>query len=694
MRPESLPGVSRRAAALGIALIGTLAFGGIAHANQASSGASGIPADTTLLVRVAPPDTSRIATGAAPDSTQDLPASSVNFEEQRKRGDVSLEQAFRGRRGALLMPLPVFGSANGSLTMPDGGSRIRSSPLGMVADVATDATLFSAESYGVGIFDLAVALDNPRADAVETLDLTSIRRGLEPGPFRRAGELIAQPAADRALTRVMPGEGGRQRRTRSALYYGYGEGGVLDTGARLITPNLLRGLGGSYARHEADGVSPLRRGISSRYALAAGLPRLLDHSLWIEGSLFQWDVEDEATQPDPVTFAPTTVLARAEISSRDLTLHGRAGGERWESGWTLRSGNAKRTRVEADGARERWEFPGWAFAWNGTLEPADGWTAIASLHAASRRIEYRVDASPLFDPRRDEARVGAGLRRNFGTSGGVELDLAADWRETSSTLPEGRLSVWRQSKRAAGRIDVEWAHERPSWVDLLSPERVIVAARLPDASKWLRLERRGDPTLDPRRLAGALARGTYEVSSRISIEAEGSVRRIGDDFGWNLSILDTADTIFVETRAAMRGDGWSSYGALGFVLRPGPFRLRGSAWARGGLAGLSPQAGVPPRVGGDAALEFGVTLFRGDLPLGAGIDFHLQGRREGIVNEPGWGTVDLSLRADFGSAGAFAQYDNVFDHRAPSALYDIEAGQPVSLPERSFHFGLVWYLLD
>ncbi len=40
---------------------------------------------------------------------------SLDFEEQRKRGDVSLEQAFRGRRGALLLPLPVFGGTTGAL---------------------------------------------------------------------------------------------------------------------------------------------------------------------------------------------------------------------------------------------------------------------------------------------------------------------------------------------------------------------------------------------------------------------------------------------------------------------------------------------------------------------------------------------------------------------------------------------------
>jgi hypothetical protein len=85
--------------------------------------------DTTLVVRqgAAPGDTSSTPAAAASAA---VPLSSVDFEEQRKRGDVSLERATRGRRGSLLLELPTFGSATGSLSVPDTGSRIRSEPMG------------------------------------------------------------------------------------------------------------------------------------------------------------------------------------------------------------------------------------------------------------------------------------------------------------------------------------------------------------------------------------------------------------------------------------------------------------------------------------------------------------------------------------------------------------------------------------
>jgi hypothetical protein len=650
--------------------------------------------DTTLLVQESAPDTSSAAKRRAAEARAPEPPSVIDFEEQRKRGDVSLEQAFRGRRGGLLLPLPLFGSVTGALSVPDAGSRIRSTPLGTLADVATDPTLFSAAPYGIGIFDLGVTLVDPRADAVETLDLTSLRNDLTPGPFLDAGELLTRPAAERAFPRVMQGEGRRLRRARSGLYYGHGEGGILDTGARFVSPEIGNGVGGSYARHEADGVFPLRRAISSRYAVAAGLPRALGHSFWVEGSLFEWDVEDEAYGVDPQTGDVTKAPARAEVSSRDLTLHARRGGERWASSWTLRAGDAKRTRVDVDGGRERWEFPALDAAWNASLAHSPHWTSLATVEASTRRISYRVDQNPLFEPRRETARAGVGLRRSLASAGGVGVDLTADWRETESTVLNGRASLWGDGGRARGRLDVEWAHERPSWVDLLSPPRTIVAPHLADATQWLRLARSGDPTLQPRVLAGGLARGSIEISRGIVLEAEGSVRRLHDDFGWNLTVDRIVDTLVVETRARNRGDGWRSYGALGVHVRPGPLKLRGVGWVRGGPDGLSPQASSPPHYGAEVSVDIRVTLFQGDLPLEVGYDLHAVGPREGLFDEPGSATSDLSVRADFGPAGAFAKFDNLLNRRVPSAIYDVAAAQPVSMTERLFRFGIVWYLLD
>ncbi len=649
-------------------------------------------ADSSLLVRVQPHDSTRVAPAAVRDTSRVAIPSVVDFEEQRKSGDGSLERALRGRRAALFLPLPLFGAPTGALAVPDAGSRLRISPLGTVADVATDRTLLSAREYGIGLLDPASTLDVPRADGVETLDLSAIASSLQPESFDRAGALLAQPAVERAITRVFPGEGRRERRAKSALYYSSGDAGVLDTGARFVTPSLGKGVGGSYARHEADGISPLHHSVSTRYALAAGLPRVLQHSLWVEGNVFEWTVEDDAIGVNPFTSAVEPVLGRAEINSRALTLHARATG-RLQSRWTIRAGEAKRTRVEADGRRERWEFPEWSLAWNGELGTWRGWTPLASVRGDSRRVEFASD-SLFFAPRHEEARAGAGLRRSLGRSGGVEADLAMDWRETAPTLLDGRVSTWGEGSRASGRIDLEWAHERPSWVDLLTPERVVIAPPLINFTKQLRLSRSGDPKLQPRRLSGALARGSYAVSRALAVSAEGSVRRIHDDFGWDLSRLDTADTLFLDARATLRGDGWVSHGAVGLTFQPGPLRLRGLGWARGGPDRLSPRAGSPPRYGADASAFLRMVLFQGDLPLDVGFDLHAQGPRREIALEPGWAAWDASVRANFGSAGAFFEFDNVFDRRVPSAVFDAVTDRAVPMPGRAFQFGVVWYLFD
>ncbi|HYR69740.1 MAG TPA: hypothetical protein VER77_07635, partial [Candidatus Dormibacteraeota bacterium] len=346
MPPNASARGARAAASLAALFATTVALSaGTASTIQPPAGGSpGAAADSTLLVGVRAPDSTRVARAPARE-TRPAPAPAVDFEEQRKAGDASLESALRGRRASILLPLPLFGAATGALSVPDGGSRLRIYPLGTVADLPTDRTLVAAKPYGIGVLDLATVLDNPRADGVETLDLIALSRGLTPEPFDRAGALLAEPVADRAFTRVVPGEGRRERRAKSALYYGNGDAGILDTGARFVSSALGRGIGGSYARHESDGISPLHHAVSTRYAMAGGLPRLLRHDLWVEGEIFKWTVEDEADSVNPLTSEIQTLLGRAEIDSRSLTLHARAVGEGLVSRWTLRVGEAKRTRV-------------------------------------------------------------------------------------------------------------------------------------------------------------------------------------------------------------------------------------------------------------------------------------------------------------------------------------------------------------
>ncbi|TMQ66743.1 MAG: hypothetical protein E6K79_02220 [Candidatus Eisenbacteria bacterium] len=698
--PSNVCARGARAAASLAALFATAVAlsAGTASAQPPAGGSPGAGAaaagDSTLHVGVRAPDSTRVARVPVRE-TGPAQAPAVDFEEQRKAGDASLESALRGRRASIFLPLPLFGAATGALSVPDAGSRLRTYPLGAVADLPTDRTIVAARPYGIGVFDLATVLDNPRADGEETLDLVALSRGLTPEPFDRAGALLAEPVAERAVTRVVPGEGRRERRAKSALYYGNGDAGILDTGARFVSPVLGKGIGGSYARHESDGISPLHHAVSTRYALAGGLPRLLRHDLWVEGEIFKWTVEDEADSVNPFTSEIQTLLGRAEIASRSLTLHARAVGDRRLSRWTLRVGEAKRTRVRPDGSRERWEFPEWSLRWNGELGSASGWIPVASLRADSRRVELVTEGDPLFASRREEARAAAGLRRSLGGAGGAEASVAADWREASPTLLDGRLSVWGEGRAASGRIDLEWAHERPSWVDLLSPAS---AASVPPPSalypKFLSISRSGDPSLEPRRLAGALARGSYALSRAVKVEAEGSMRRLHDDFGWDVSRLETIDTIFVDVRAAPRGDGWVSHGSVSFVLQPGALRLRGLGWARGGPDRLSPRAGSPPRYGADGAAAVRLSLFHGDLPAYFGFEVHAQGPRRGIVREPAVAVVDGFIHADFGPAGAFFNFDNVLDHHAPSAIYDVAGDRAVPMPGRSFRFGVVWYLFD
>ena len=118
------------------------------------------------------------------------------------------------------------------------------------------------------------------------------------------------------------------------------------------------------------------------------------------------------------------------------------------------------------------------------------------------------------------------------------------------------------------------------------------------------------------------------------------------------------------------------------------------AWARGGPDALSPRAGSPPRKGLDAALALRAKLFGGDLPLELGAEAHVQGPRRGIIRAPATVAWDGTLRADFGSAAIFFQFSNIFDRRVPSALYEISTDSAVLLPRRTFHFGVVWHLMD
>ena len=616
----------------------------------------------------------------------------LQFEEQRKRGEISLERAWVGRRGAILRALPLAGIPVGTLSVPDAGSPIRTEPPGSDGIAATDRPLVSAMPFGLGIVDLPVALDSPRAEGEEPLDLLEVEAAPAPGPYRRAGELLADPPAEQVFVHAMPGTDPHYRRARSALYYGNGDEGELDTAARFASATFGWGIAGSYARHEADGITPLHHAKATRYALASGLPRALHHMLWIEARAMEWNIEDEAVRVDPFTSDLVQAVGRAEISRRDVLLHGQAGGTAASSVWTAQVEELKRTRVEWTGARQRWIFPGVQAAWDGHVDLDPEWSVLVHAEGSSRRIRYDENAAPIVDGRREEGRLGLAVA-HADAGGGARLDVAYDARETAKSFADARASLWTERGRMRGRVDLERSHERPSWVDLDTPASAIDSLD-PTFTQRLLLTRSGDPSLEPRRLTGGLARGALELGPDLAVTLEGSARYVEDDFGWTLTRVATPETLLVDTRAAVRGSGWVSYVGAGLRARTGPARWRAFGWARGGPDDLGPRSGVVPRLGADLAADIRVTFFEGDLPLELGVRGHALGRSYGTIEAAGSFTADLALRADFGPAGGFLEMMNVFDRAVPSSVMELSTGQAAPLPGRAFHIGLVWYLFD
>jgi hypothetical protein len=639
-------------------------------------------------------DTTRLARRAPPPPP---PSETVSFDEERKRGSLSLAQALRGLRPLWVRPLPMVGPEVGPVSLPDAGSRFRTSPPGTRPVSATERPMVAGSVYGIGFLDLATALDAPRAEEGEIFDLMSLHADLEPASFARAGELLAQPPAEFSFERVMPGAPDRLGRPRSALYYGNGRQGELDAGVRFLSSSLGWGIGASHTRHEADGTGPLHRSRTQRYALASGLPRALGHHLWMDGVVFDWTIEDEVPSVNPFTSDPILLQNRSELMDRVIRLHGRASGDRWSSAWAVGAADIRRTQVSASEARDRWRLPEASLEWNARAGSDSGWFARVDAAARSRGIEHRVGESPDVDVRRNEARLGAGIGRAVGKGAGIEASVAGDWRETDPALLDARVSFWSEGSRARFRIDAERAYERPTWIDLLTPVAVIDSG-IPNTTSRIRITRGGDPSLPARSLSGLLARASYDLSRKVSVTLEGAVRRVEDDFGWTLARSERFGTIFdtllVDTRAAGRGDGWASYAGASLRARTGSLEIRGAGWVRGGPERLSPQAGSPPRFGADAAAEGRVVLFGGDLPLVGRIEAHGEGPRTGEFSEPGWISLDGSLRADFGAAAVIVEYTNMLDRVLPSGATDLATGHAIPMPPRSLRLGIVWYLLD
>jgi len=621
-------------------------------------------------------------------------AGSIDVDAQRKMGAASLEDALRFHRAAAISVLPISGPTEGSLALPGGGGPVRLLTSFLDTQRATDEHLIGSITYGWGAPWMAFALDDPRADGVEALDLDSLRFPLERESFGGPGEALTRPVP-RGPAFPAPGDTTGSGVSRTTLVYQRGSGNAQLSGIRLQTTAFRRRVYASYTKNDADGWAPLLSAKTSRYALRAELGRVASHRLELEGVLHKRTIEDSVSAGDLFE-----TPGRSEWDRRHVTLIASRAGERFSDSWRFGIGKEKETWVISTdlnrspdaGTREGWEFPMMvaegAMAWRSA--PSVTW--ITSLRAASRKLLHQMSSLPTLKERRGDARAHGGVRLALGSKAGAGLDAAYDVRETQPAFWDARGSLWAGAKRLRGRLDLESAHERPTWVDLLTPasQHDFFGPSGNDS----RLVRSGDPTLKPRRLTGPLGSAVFTPFEGLDLELSGSYRRVTDDFGWNVSADTSGGFYDVSSIAGARGSGWVSHAALAWELRRGALRLRGVGWIRGGPDSLSPQAGSPPRRAIEAAVAWRLVLFKGDLPLRLEVASHARGPRLGLIREPGQVTWDGSVSADFGSAGMFLRVRDVLDRRPGSAIWDPALPSGAPTPGRALQFGVSWNLLD
>ncbi len=637
--------------------------------------------------RVQGPPASAIRAASSLDTTQATARRPIDMTVERKLGVASLEEALRLRRPVLLGALPLFGPTQGSLAVPDAGSPIRLDGWIHAAERSTDEQLIGSYTLGWGAPWLAFALSDSRADAAEMLDVDSIEVFSDPGAFRGPGEELARPVPRGPAFRPVAGDTSRAV-TRTTLVYRKGSGDAQLTGARFQTTTFRRALYASYTRNQANGWAPLDRTLSQRYALRAELGRVAAHRLDLEGLLYERTIRD-------------SVGGSSEWDTRHVAVNAAREGARSSDRWRVRLGSAKETWVLSQDvdlspvpdSRERWEFPTVSAEGAVSWRPSSAMTWIGAVEAASRKIVYRADSLPAFTPRRGDARVHLGSRYALGASTGVGIDAAYDVREAQPGFWDARGSIWGSAAGTRGRIDLESAHERPSWVDLLTPATLHTFGS-PVDFVVTEIARSGNPALRPRRLTGALASLGATPIRGLDLELTGSYRRVTHDFGWDVAVDTTGGFYRVSSTAVERGSGWLSHVGIGWEFRRGAIHSRGVGWVRGGPDSLSPQSGSPPRRALDLGVDLGVVLFHGDLPLRFGVESHARGPRRGLIREAAQVTWDGTLSADFGPAGIFARLRDVFDARPGSAIWDPTAPAGAPSPGRAFQAGVAWNLLD
>ncbi|MGE5179911.1 MAG: hypothetical protein ACM3PF_12550, partial [Bacteroidota bacterium] len=616
----------------------------------------------------------------------------VRADAERKRGILHVSELLEGRRPVWVETLPASAPRLGAPLLVDTGTPVVLEPSPITAERATDRTTIAdfthlgpATGFVLGVPGLAASSRIPETEGLDAFDVVAVDSSLAPGPFRSAGAMLARPQAVPYAALAMP-DPPQPYRVRSALLYRKGSGNLLDTAARFSSPLFAHGIAGSYVRHASDELAPFQGTLSTRYDLAIGLTRGGALRSWVEGRLFKMRLEVENDTANGVFPADRE---RAEWSAREAALHALWTGGPFTATAMLRAGEANATQVGYAGQRERWEFPDLDAEAHVSVQGTGAWTGSIDLTGVRRRVSFRSDEAS-FDPLVRSGRAAAGIR-NAGERAGIAADVAADFREGDATLFDGRLSAWGERGRARFRLDAESAHERPTFVDLLTPARLDTLGSF--ETTRLVLATGGNPDLRARALRGVLGEAAWRAGAS-ELTAFGSLRRVAGDFGWITSRAVSGDTIFATDAARERGDGWVWLGAAGGRAVLGPLTARGLAWARGGTAGLSPQAGSPPKIGVDASLGLRASFFQGDLPLELELLAHAYGPRHGIVEAPGTATWDARLHTDFGSAGLFLMVTNLLDANVPSAVPRIDTGIAAPLPGRALTAGVVWYILD
>lgn len=706
MRPRSSGILSAAAIAAGaVALLVTDAAMGIGLASAqgvAVRDSVTTPADSAAFRgNAAPSSASNRAASAdsvAPAKTPSSPPAGLRFDVDplRLEGKTTLRLQFRERWPADAFALPMPSEAWDRPVTLDAAVSLA----GWRAP-ATDRTPVAGYLLLFGMPNAATAIAAPGTAADDPLLVSGWS---EPNPrpvLAGPAELLAAPRSTLWWEEALLNRGTRPGPTESELLYEKGDFGLQQAGARFTAPGLGPGLAAAYTRRTSDGSDALLRATDTRYTAAMALPRRGTLHAWIEGDIATRRIEDATLDP----LNGRIRAGEALLNDRSLALHAVERSGRWEHRFRAEAARSRHTGIEIDGTRERWEEPTWSLAEESRWRPSAGWLWMAAAHATGRTLRYRAGPANTssglldiaFDETRTEGRAGIAVRRDSrrgrdGREWGA--DLVYDAREGDAGYLDARLHASVVAPRGSARIDLESTHERASWEDRLLPSRDRFFADVLVLPKPVRYTVSGDPSLRPRRLNGMVAAAAWRASRAMELTATGSARYLADDFGWNLSRFETPDTIVVEDRATLRGSGWVSHASFGADAKWGPIGFRALGWLRGGSSRQSPRAGSPPRAGLDASLHGAATFFRGDLPLRAGIEAHVTGRREGAIRAAGVALFDATLHADFGDAGVYLRVDDLFDRRPPSGLYEIATDAGVPTPGRRLRFGVVWNLLD